>query len=226
MQVCGCRVCTYSLHTRSTLTRRVSCYSSVHIFVADIPIRNRWLADYNLPAESLQLRTLKVASTKKAPSKIAHLIDRLRSAEDVNPSGFSDLCEQLLKLTNEFIGDDSGPQRAQKQPRWPKARVSADVCFICGKPLTEEEVHCPHNRVRYHVQCLRVPAGAGCSICLQDLQPVTVQQDTVPSSAAGTNCRHRLLLLQQRSDHLHLISRCPLLSQLALRTKVGDNLSP
>ncbi|CAI2737308.1 unnamed protein product, partial [Dicrocoelium dendriticum] len=104
---------------------------------SQIPICIRWLADYNLPTESMPLRTLKVPVTKPSTSKIAHLVHRLRSAEEVNPSGFSVLYQELLRMTNE------------KQPRWPKIMAPTDLCFTCSKPVVIDAVRCAHNRLLY-----------------------------------------------------------------------------
>ncbi|CAH8570318.1 unnamed protein product [Dicrocoelium dendriticum] len=141
---------------------------------SQIPICIRWLADYNLPTESMPLRTLKVPVTKPSTSKIAHLVHRLRSAEEVNPSGFSVLYQELLRRTNEVIGDSSDFQRAKKQPRWPKIMAPTDLCFTCSKPVVIDAVRCAHNRLLYHRKCLRVQSGARCTICVNASQTVSV----------------------------------------------------
>ncbi|CAI2738914.1 unnamed protein product, partial [Dicrocoelium dendriticum] len=141
---------------------------------SQIPICIRWLADYNLPTESMPLRTLKVPVTKPSTSKIAHLVHRLRSAEEVNPSGFSVLYQELLRMTNEVIGDSSDFLRAKKQPRWPKIMAATDLCFTCSKPVVIDAVRCAHNRLLYHRKCLRVQSGARCTICVNASQTVSV----------------------------------------------------
>ena len=92
-------------------------YTPPFIITGDIPLKNRWLADYNMTCELPELRFDSPPSSSGPARLIKRLVDACNARFRADESSFEPFCKQLINAVH-FSTDLLLPkiERPQKQP--------------------------------------------------------------------------------------------------------------